>query len=145
MNSLRATAAPLLDSDVGGTALRASFRHDFASSGHVFAGFSCQTGPQAGESHANMTPTSEVSRFGGKKRRQERAQAAKERPRGRQRVPKRAKLTAKRVPAEPQGRSQGTPEGPSGQFLRSEPQEKRSSRALCGVTRSRSAFEAIFR
>ena len=39
LNSLRATAAPLLESDVGGTALLASFRQDFAGFRLNFAGF----------------------------------------------------------------------------------------------------------
>ena len=39
LNSLRATAAPLLESEVGGTALLASFRCAFAGFRHVCAGF----------------------------------------------------------------------------------------------------------
>ena len=39
LSSLRATAAPSWEFDVGGTALQASFRHDFAGSRHVFAAY----------------------------------------------------------------------------------------------------------
>ena len=90
LSSLRATAAPLWESDVGGTSLLASFRHVFAGSRHVFAAFRRQTESQAGKSDTEITPTSEVSRFWRKKHCHEQAQAAKERPRSRQRDPKRA-------------------------------------------------------
>ncbi len=39
LSSLRATAAPSWEFDVGGTSLQASFCHDFAGSRHVFAAF----------------------------------------------------------------------------------------------------------
>ena len=58
---------------------------------------------------------------------------------------KRAKLAAKRVPEEPQVAFQGTPERPREPFWRSETRESRFSKLLSGVTRWRSAFDAIFR
>ena len=54
LNSLRATAAPLWEFDVGGTALLASFRYVLAGSRHVCAVLRRQTETQAGESDANM-------------------------------------------------------------------------------------------
>ena len=50
LNSLRATAAPLLESDVRGAASLASFRHDFR---RLLAQFRRFSSPDAAEIHGN--------------------------------------------------------------------------------------------
>ena len=149
LSSLRATAAPLWEFDVGGTSLQASFRHDFAGSRHDFTAFSTANGAPSGRKSSKNGPNKRSFEIWGQqaspRASPSRPRAAKKPPKSPQEDAKRAKLTAKRVPEEPQGVPQGAPEGPRESFLRSETQKNRSSSAIFGVTRSRSALEAISR
>ena len=95
MSSLRATAAPLWESDVGGTALLASLRQDFAGSRHDFAAWRSKIRPQSSQDHPKSlfeAPFDEFSETEASKS-EPRApkggpEDAKERPRARQESPK---------------------------------------------------------
>ena len=142
MNSLRATAAPLFEFGVGGSALLPCFRHDFASLRHVCAGSwryrkvgnrrlegpkSTPGGTKIHPSGSNTEPRSAVGGSGGVRSVDEwpksSPRAAQDAASGPQEGAKRGKLAAKRVPKDPLGASQGGPEGPRGTFSRSERQK----------------------
>ena len=109
-----------------------------------FRRFSCPNGEQIEQNLVQQTKFREFARRSVAKS-EPRApksgpQAAKERPRARQ---------GGQVGGQegPRGASGGFPrrlERPRRPFWRSEDQRNRLSRAICGVTRSKSAFEAVF-
>ena len=144
MTSLRATAAPLLESDVGGTALLASFRQDSGGFRLNFAGFRAQTECKSSKIWSSRRNFENLREEASPRSCQERPRAAPKPLKSAQERAKGVKLAARRVPEKPQEASQGALERPRRPFWRSEDRRNRLSRATSGVTRSKSAFEAVF-